>query len=75
MEQRQGSKPEYPITRKLWLEERQQRVGAWDNENATSSRGNYWDGELWLCEAVMLKKLVPVPKGRANMPWTFCVLC
>ena len=34
----EGSKPEYPITRKLWLEERQ-RVAACDDDNSTSSRG------------------------------------
>ena len=29
------------FTRKLWLEERQRRVAACDDDNSTSSRGNY----------------------------------
>ena len=38
MEQRHGSKPKYPITRKLWLEERQGRVAVCYDDNSTSSR-------------------------------------
>ena len=65
MEQRQGSKTEYPITRKLWLEERRVMTTTPPAPEAII--------EMVKCGCVMLNK--SVPKVWANLHWTLRMPC